>query len=314
MACAHARMSASQPRFYDSRLIMPLTNDGITWPRSGYISSLYQNCLVRYYVNDGTTGTDNAIPGQFTISGPGNPVNLQSQSATGSKLPDYDPKSASRFLADGLVSAFSGADGAGLEATPLMPSSAMSQKIPLVGTIRNNSDGRSNSIAVASPYEGSFRIFEYDQATATLVPRGFLDPETGTLVYEFNLERRNGATYNTQLDQRPPASAIIQPTVGAPGSGKYGFEVGSADFFGGVLIANVPVTVVINNTQNNGTQTNTYRGSSGNQVLGIRAKGDESLMVGITPEQIRLNVRLAQDELFYRQTLQANGVEVWVRA
>ncbi len=35
MACHNANMDLSpHGRFYDSRLIMPLTNDGITWPRS----------------------------------------------------------------------------------------------------------------------------------------------------------------------------------------------------------------------------------------------------------------------------------------
>jgi len=38
MACHAANMDLNPfGRFYDSRLIMPLTNDGITWPRSGFV-------------------------------------------------------------------------------------------------------------------------------------------------------------------------------------------------------------------------------------------------------------------------------------
>lgn len=313
MACVHAQMGDS-PRFYDSRLIMPLTNDGITWPRSGYMSSLYQNCLVKYYVNDGSQGTGNAVPGQFTIAGPGSPVGIQGQGATGSNDPDYNPRSASRFLAQGLVSAFSGADGSGLEATPMMPVSAMSQKVPLCGTIKNELTGRNNCIAIASPYEGVAQIYEFNQTTGELEQRLFVDPATGLDTSDILLERRTGTTYTTQLDQRAPASATIDAAGGNATSGVYGFRPGDPDFTGGVLIANVPVAVVLNNTQNTGTQTNTYRGSSGNQVLGVRSKADETLMVGITPEEIRLNVRLAQDSLYYRQTLQAGGTEAWVRA
>ena len=33
MACIHAHMGPGNERFYDSRLVMPLTNDGITWSR-----------------------------------------------------------------------------------------------------------------------------------------------------------------------------------------------------------------------------------------------------------------------------------------
>lgn len=313
MACVHAQMGDS-PRFYDSRLIMPLTNDGITWPRSGYMSSLYQNCLVKYYVNDGSQGTGNAVPGQFTIAGPGSPVGIQGQGATGSNDPDYNPRSASRFLAQGLVSAFSGADGSGLEATPMMPVSAMSQKVPLCGTIKNELTGRNNCIAIASPYEGVAQIYEFNQTTGELEQRLFVDPATGLDTSDILLERRTGTTYTTQLDQRAPASATIDAAGGNATSGVYEFRPGDPDFTGGVLIANVPVAVVLNNTQNTGTQTNTYRGSSGNQVLGVRSKADETLMVGITPEEIRLNVRLAQDSLYYRQTLQAGGTEAWVRA
>ena len=315
MACTHAYMGAGVERFYDSRLIMPLTNDGITWPRSGNMSSLYQDCLVRYYNNSNITGGNNTVPGQFTIQGPGFPVDLDSSDGTAAGLSDYDPRGATRFLAEGLVSAYSGADGNGLEATAMMPTSAMAQKMPIVGTVANLGSARSNGIAIASPFEGTCRLYEFDRVTRSLVVRQLVDPTTGQLVNDITLERRTGVTYTTELDQRAPASATIQSTVGVAGSGFYGFEVGSPAFEGGILISNVPVTVVVNNTQNvPGTAEVQYPSSSGNLVLGVRAKSDETLMVGITPEEIRLNVRLAQDTLYYRQTLEAGGTENWIRA
>lgn len=315
MACTHALMGDGVQRFYDSRLILPLTNDGITWPRSGNMSSLYQNCLVRYYNNSAITGSNNTIPGQFIIPGPGFPVDLDSADGTGASLSNYNPRGATRFLAEGLVSAYSGADGAGLEATPMMPISAMSQKIPIVGTVANTGTARSNCIAIASPFEGTCRLYEFDQTTRNLVLRQVVDPTTGQLVDDIVLERRTGVTYTTELDQRAPASATVQSTVGTAGSGFYGFEVGSAAFEGGILISNVPVTVVVNNTQNvPGTAEIQYPSSEGNLVLGVRSNADETLMIGTTPEEVRLNVRLAQDALYYRQTLEAGGTEVWVRA
>lgn len=315
MACTHAYMGAGVERFYDSRLIMPLTNDGITWPRSANMSSLYQDCLVKYYNNSNITGANNTVPGQFTIQGPGFPVDIDGPDGTGSNLPDYDPRGATRFLAEGLVSAYSGADGNGLEATAMMPTSAMAQKIPIVGSIVNASTARANGIAIASPFEGTCRLYEFNQTTRQLELRQVIDPTTGQFVDDIILERRTGVTYNSELDQRAPASATIQATQGVAGSGFYGFGAGTPTFEGGILISNVPVTVVVNNTQNvPGTASVQYPGSSGNLVFGVRAKSDETLMVGTTPEEIRLNVRMAQDTLFYRQTLQAGGSEVWIRA
>ena len=36
-------------------------------------------------------------------------------------------------------------------------------------------------------------------------------------------------------------------------------------------------------------------------------------MLGISPELFKLNIRLAQDRLFYRQELLSGGVESWTR-
>ena len=41
MGAINAEMSTLTPRFYDSRLVLPLTGDGISWPRQGNISALW---------------------------------------------------------------------------------------------------------------------------------------------------------------------------------------------------------------------------------------------------------------------------------
>lgn len=48
MACTY-----SDDALLDARLIMPLTNDGITWPRSGFVSAPYNDTKVDWYVRDG---------------------------------------------------------------------------------------------------------------------------------------------------------------------------------------------------------------------------------------------------------------------
>ncbi|MEM9931387.1 MAG: hypothetical protein AAF840_16345, partial [Bacteroidota bacterium] len=57
MAAINANMDNNPfGAFYDSRLILPLTNDGITWPRSGFLSAPFNNTQVRFFVRDGAEG------------------------------------------------------------------------------------------------------------------------------------------------------------------------------------------------------------------------------------------------------------------
>ena len=69
MACVNANMDASPfGRFYDSRLIMPLSNDLISWPRSGQASAPFAGTVYNYFVRDGASGS-------FTVD-PGNPQSI----------------------------------------------------------------------------------------------------------------------------------------------------------------------------------------------------------------------------------------------
>lgn len=285
MACVAARMNNDGTgRYSDSRLIMPLTNDGITWPRSGNVSAPFDNTLVKYYVRDGAKG-------EFTVS-PGSPVDFDG--TTGANDPDYEPDGATRVLATGLISAYSGADGVGSEATPLMPTVAMSQVIAQPLFIADAGDGGNSSIAIASPYVGTAKIYEWSPVTLSLI-----------LKYTVPLER-NGVTVSTREDQNHPTAAILANETGS----------GTVELIGrldaGVVIADVPVTVVVQNGDQNLQPI--IRSQNGTTTTGMRSDDDETLSLGITPDNVKAEIKEAEDGILYKRTLAAGGVENWVIA
>jgi len=289
MACIAARMNNSgSGRYSDSRLIMPLTNDGITWPRSGNVSAPFDNTLVNYYVRDGATGN-------FTVS-PGSPVDFDSSSGTGANDADYEPDGATRVKAVGLISAYSGADGAGSEATPLMPTSAMSQLVAQPIFISDIGDGGSSGLAIASPYEGTAKVYEWNFAT------GELD-----LAYTVPLLRNIGGT-STRNDQNFPSSGQVANET----------TTGSIDLVGnlnpGVVIADVPITLV---TQSNLPPSEGWpliRSQNGTTTEPILNNDDETLSLGITPDNLKAEITEGEDGILYKRTLAAGGVENWVIA
>ena len=295
MACIHAFMGAGVQRFYDSRLIIPNTNDGIVWPRNGRVSSLYGNVKVNYYNNQG-------IGGSFTFADP--PVSLELQSLVGNSDLNYDPTGCTRLLAKGLITSFSGADGAGLEATPMVPISAMSYKIPIVGRVGNVGNGATNSITVASPFSGAFRVYNYNSVTEEPEIVTFNDPSGGGTSTIIPIIRRFNVLPDTSIKQRTPCSAQIRATEG---DNSYGLQ---SNFEGGFIISNVPCMVIVNTSQDD---TNTYLGSSGNQVPGVKSDGDETIMFGISPDELKSSIRLGSDDLYYRQDI-TGGVQTWTLA
>jgi hypothetical protein len=269
MACTNANMDSAG--FYDSRLIMPLTNDGITWPRSGNMSAPYTGTSVDYYTRDNAEGT-------FVVS-PGSPIAIDG--ATGATDSDYEPDGATRFRAKGLVTAYSGADSAGLEATPMWPVASFVQRIALPLSIRDAGDGGNNGIAIASPYSGTARVYEWDPVAGS-----------ASLVYTVPLTR-TGVTITVGDDQLHPAAGLVaNETTASPQL--------SGDFEGGYLEADVPVHVVFNSEQNFSGDTKFFRGTGGASVAGINANDDEQATTGITPNEIRTEVvRNPSDGLLY---------------
>jgi len=280
MAAINARMG--NLGFCDSRLIMPLTNDGITYPKSGFVSAPYNNTVVDYYVRDNPSGS-------FTVS-PGSPVNFGS--ATGANDHDYEPNGATRVKAVGLISAYSGADSAGLEASPLMPTSAMTQVVAQPLFIADSGDGGNSGVAIASPFEGTAKIYEYNTAT------GKLD-----LAYTVPLSR-NGVTVTTQEDQYHPAAGLVaNETVNGAVS-----LVGQLN--AGVVIADVPITVIVQN--DNPLLVPSIRSQNGTTTTSIVNDDDETLSLGITPQSIAAEIREDADGIFRKRVISNTGTETWV--
>ena len=282
-------------RFYDSRLIMPLMNDGMTWPRSGNMSALYDNTQVNFWVRDGAEGLMNSTAG--TGISPGTPIDMDAAIGvgTGAADQDYEPNGATRFKAAGFISGYSGADSAGLEATPMWPTSSFVQRAALPLQIANSGDGGNNGIAIASPYEGTARIYEWDPIT-----------ETTSLVYTVPLTRNIGGTI-TRDDQNHPASALVSANA-AESTVQL-----TADFYGGYVEADVPFHCVFNSEQNpNGATTVTRKGTSGPAVIAINADDDEQATTGITPNAIRNETRSDANGLLRKRVIDGAGTETWL--
>ncbi len=285
MACIHAAMSnkdgvTSTNAFYDSRLIMPLTNDGITWPRSGFVSAPYTSTSVDYFVRDNAKGN-------FTVN-PGSPIDFDG--VTGADDPDYEPNGATRILATGLVSAYSGADTQGLEATPLMPTSAMSQVVAQPFYVKDAGDGGDSGVAIASPYRGTAKIYEWNDTTKQL-----------DLAYTVPLNR-NGVTISSKEDQNHPAAGLVA------NDNVNGSVILQGDLNPGIIIADVPITVVCQSaTQNNIS----LRSENGTTTTGIATLDDETLMLGWTPETLKAEIKEGADGVLYKRVVAVGGIENW---
>lgn len=288
MACHNAHMDL-QPhgRFYDSRLIMPLTNDGITWPRSGFISAPFDNTQVDFWVRDGAEGRINSTAG--TGVSPGSPVDFDAAIGvgTGASDIDYEPDGATRVKAIGLISAYSGADSAGAEASPLMPVSAMSQVVAQPQTIVDSGDGGNSGIAIASPYVGTAKIYSWNG--------------TGlTLEYTVPLNR-NGVTVTSKEDQNHPAAGMVaNETVN-------GAITLTGTLGPGIIIADVPITVII---QSDVSGTTTIRSQNGTTATTITNDDDETLSLGITPPELKAEITEGEDGILYRRSV-TGGTETW---
>ena len=284
MACHNANMDRNpHGRFYDSRLIMPLTSDGITWPRSGFVSAPYEDTVWNWYVRDGAKGVS-------TVS-PGSPVDFDG--TTGATDSDYEPNGATRVRATGLVSAYSGADSAGLEASPMMPVSAMSQVVAQPLFIDDTGDGGNSGVAIASPYEGTARVYEWNIGTKELDLR-YTVPLT-----------RTGVTVTSQEDQLHPAAGLV---ANESGSGAVALQ---GDLRPGVIVADVPITAVVQNASPNQGPQRTLRSQNGTTTSGIVDDDDETLSLGVTPPSIAAEVREDTSGLLRRRRIDGTGAEQW---
>ena len=300
MACVQAWAGSDPPqnpgdssnftdgRFADCRLIMPLTNDGITWPRQGFVSAPYDGTESKYYVRDGVTG-------DFPTVNPGSPVDFDA--ATGATDSDYEPRGATRLRAVGLVTAYSGADSSGREASPLMPVSAMSQIVAQPFFIKDEGDGGNSGVAIASPYKGTAKIYEWDDASNTAV-----------LAYTVPLDRGTtgqGITPTTPEDQYIPCAGLVANESLTDSC----IVLLNGDLGAGYVTADVPITVV---SQNGSFTFNpTLRSQNGTTTTSIVNNDDETLFLGWTPPELRAVIKEDADNYTRRLDIDNAGVETY---
>ncbi|MBB4658728.1 DUF2793 domain-containing protein [Parvularcula dongshanensis] len=194
----------------DLRLVPPLSTQIIGHARQGYVSALYADTVVSWYLQDGRRGS-------FTVS-PGSPVDLAAE--TGANSNDYSPEDFVILRASGPISSYSGADGEGGEATPHYPVGALAQRVPVPLATKAQGTGKDSCFALASPHEGTAAIYRSD----------------GSLFATLPLTRQNAVT--TPDDQLCPCSARLDG------------QSMPSDFPGGWIEADVPIYVVMNSSQN----------------------------------------------------------------
>lgn len=298
MACINARMGGSSPRYYDSRLVMPTANRIASWPRSGNVSGPFFGTRAPWYNRKGTSGELNSAgtvgPGPGV--NPGFPVDWDAAPplGTGASEQDYEPDGFTVQEFVGLGSAYSGADSAGLEASPAIPTAAMSQVVAQPLYISDNGDGGNSGIAIGSLYEGTAIVYSWDFNNKVLVEE-YVVPLT-----------RGIPTPTTPAEQKIPASGLVANESVS----------GAVQLVGnlpaGVVIADVPITVVVQNGDVGFQQT--IRSQNGTTVQSIISDDDETLSLGITPDARRAEIRVGIDGLLYKRVIGAGGTETWVVA
>ena len=301
MACVQAQMgnnpplvpggpAASAQRFYDTRLVMPLTNDGITWPRSGFVSAPYDNTTSKYYVRDG-------IKGDFPTISPGFPVDFDG--STGANDSDYEPRGATRLRVNGLAVAYSGADSAGLEASPMIPVAAMSQVVAQPFWIDDSGDGGSSGVSIASPYEGTAKIYAWNEATGV-----------AELAYTVPLARGGlgqGIVPTTPDDQFVPCAGMVANEASLAADPSVVQLVGNLG--PGYIVADVPITVVAQNAVP--SLTPSIRSQNNTTTTSIVSDDDETLMLGWTPAQKKAEITEDADGFTRKRVVDASGTVNW---
>lgn len=220
-----------------------------------------------------------------TVVSPDAPVDFDA--VTGAADADYESNGATRIRATGVVTANSGADSSGGEATPLMPVEFMSQVVAQPLYIADSGDGGGSSVSIASPYQGQAKIYEWNDSKKAL-----------DLAYVVPLTRNN-VEVNSIEDQFHPAAGQVanEATAAVTLDGQLN---------AGIIIADVPITVVVQN--NNVALTPMLRSQNGTTTTSIISQADETLMLGVTPEENKVIVREGQDGILYKLIIDASGV------
>lgn len=290
MAAIQADMSEGGGKFVDSRHWMPLAGEIVGWPREGFISSLFQS-VCDWWVRDGASGRFNS----GNPFGPGTPIDTDAAPPVGTGANDwqYRPDGFSRYAGPGLFSALSGADGAGVEATAFLPTSAMSTKVAQPFFILDALDGARSGMSLGSLYEGTAKYMEWDAAQGRVVER-----------FNVNLTRKIGEPTTTAAHQQFPCSASVSGSV-ADNVIPMGGDVAP-----GYWLATVPIVLISQNASANHTPP--LRSVNGTTAAAIVCDDDETLCLGHTPPEHTPELRVGSDGLTYRRVIGSGGSESWV--
>jgi hypothetical protein len=178
---------------------------------------------------------------------------------------DYGIEGFGIMRASKPITAFSGADAAGVNATPWYPLTALVQRVglPLGNDITASSNGAFNSIAIASTFRGTARV----------------KSKNGALKYPSDFKLKRGTVDQdpaTPWEQLFPCAATIVIDQAS------GWERG---FSGGIVDSDVPIYCVHNSNLN-------QRIIDG----GIDTNSDESAFSGITPPELKSKYEFHYDE------------------
>ena len=112
---------------------------------------------------------------------------------------------------------------------------------------------------------------------------------------------RNGVTVSSQDDQSPAAGQVANETVN--GAVSLVGQLGP-----GVIIADVPITVIVQSGQELGAET--LRSQNGTTTTNPIHDDDETLVLGWTPDTLKAEITEGQDGLLYRRSI-TGGAESW---
>lgn len=163
------------------RPLAPMTTDLITWNTGCLVSALENDTSVTYFRRNGTTGTVTVSPGTATPLGAGSDGLLS-------------PNGCVRVTADKPISVFTDTDSVGNQSISGCPVSQMAQVFCNPALIDNSASYAEAGIAVASPFEGSAKVFDAN----------------GVIVGTFDYVRSTPAA--TPEDQAFPAAGRWKPS------------------------------------------------------------------------------------------------------
>ena len=246
--------------YVDIRLIPPMRCELIVHNRFNRVSAQETDTSVTWYKQDMTQGTATVNSGTPLLFGTG--VRAGSDA-------DFANRGWLILRSDKPISSFCGADGAGSNATEAWPVEFLAQMFPIYSTVDQSTTYRQAGINIASPYEGTARIYN----------------ESRVLLFTFNYTRGVSPPV-TPEDQLYPAAGQSRPAAD-----------GYATLQGGWVETTTPALCVIN-----------FNGATG---FGASDNGDETVIPGSSPEDMKAQIRKDPDGFLRRRDIDSTGAESW---